>query len=112
VFSWIASLAAGGAAMMSAIGAIHSATGYAQGGVIPGNSYSGDNQWARVNAGETILTRAQAGLLADALANEQPKDMQPYVKGDMIFLGANNYTRASGQGEIVTTSMLRRMGLM
>lgn len=112
VFAWIASLAAGGAAMMSAIGAIHSATGYAQGGVIPGNSFSGDNQWARVNAGETILTRAQAGLLADALANEQPKDMQPYVKGDMIFLGANNYTRASGQGEIVTTSMLRRMGLM
>ena len=112
VFAWIASLAAGGAAMMSAIGAIHSATGYAMGGVIPGNSYSGDNQWARVNAGETILTRAQAGLLADALTRPESEPQQPYLMGDMIFLGVNNYTRASGQGEIVTTSMLRRMGIM
>ena len=32
---------------------------YAQGGVIPGNSFSGDKLWAKVNSGERILTAEQ-----------------------------------------------------
>ena len=66
-WAWIGAAAAIASEMVAIISTIHSATGYAQGGVIGGNRYSGDQQWARVNAGETILTRAQAGLLANQL---------------------------------------------
>ena len=130
IFAWIASLAAGSAAMLSAIATIHSATGYANGGVvkgyagggtISGNSYSGDNiggivdgsQFVGLNAGELVLTRAQTASLASQLQDNQGGgSFQPYVSGELIFLGANNHTRASGQGEIVTTGMLRNMGLI
>jgi hypothetical protein len=55
--------------MVSTIQQIHSATGYASGGVIGGTHFSGDVQYARVNAGETILNQAQAGMIANALQN-------------------------------------------
>lgn len=112
-WAWIGAAAAITAQMVAIISTIHSATGYARGGVIQGNSYSGDNQIARVNAGETILTRAQAGNLASQLAqNGGSVAVQPYVEGEKVFLGVNNHVKRSGQGEIVTTGMLRKMGLM
>lgn len=37
---------------------------YANGGVVPGTSYSGDKLWARVNSGEVILNRSQQAALA------------------------------------------------
>lgn len=37
---------------------------YANGGVVPGTSYSGDKLWARVNSGEMILNRTQRAALA------------------------------------------------
>lgn len=40
-------------------------SGYAEGGIIPGSSYSGDNVQARVNSGEMILTRKQQKQLFD-----------------------------------------------
>lgn len=67
IWAFIAASAAAMVSMATTISTIHSSTGYAEGGVIPGNSFSGDNQWARVNAGETILTQAQAGNLASRL---------------------------------------------
>lgn len=114
-WAWIGAAAAITASMVAMIAEIHNATGYAHGGVIEGTSFSGDNQWARVNAGETILNRAQAGVIASALqdssrASSQPSS--PYVNGELIFLGTNNHLKRSGQGEIVTTGMLRRMGIM
>jgi hypothetical protein len=69
VWYWIAATAAGLASMVSTIQQIHSATGYASGGVIGGTHFSGDVQYARVNAGETILNQAQAGMIANALQN-------------------------------------------
>lgn len=36
---------------------------YANGGVVPGTSYSGDKLWARVNSGEMILSRSQQAAL-------------------------------------------------
>ena len=112
-WAWIGAAAAITAQMVAIISTIHSATGYARGGVIQGNSYSGDNQIARVNAGETILTRAQAGILASSLEhNGGSVAVQPYVDGEKVFLGVNNHVKRSGQGEIVTTGMLRKMGLM
>lgn len=114
-WAWIGAAAAITASMVAMITEIHNATGYAHGGVIEGTSFSGDNQWARVNAGETILNRAQSGVIASALqdsnrASSQPSS--PYVNGELIFLGTNNHLKRSGQGEIVTTGMLRRMGIM
>ncbi len=114
-WAWIGAAAAITASMVAMIAEIHNATGYAHGGVIEGTSFSGDNQWARVNAGETILNRAQTGIIASALqdsnrASSQPSS--PYVNGELIFLGTNNHLKRSGQGEIVTTGMLRRMGIM
>ena len=69
--SWIAFGATGLAQMLTMISAIHGATGYAQGGIVKGNSYSGDNIYggpdAMVNAGELVLTRAQQSNLASQL---------------------------------------------
>ena len=107
-WDWIAAAASGTATMISTISAIHSATGYAEGGIVKGNQYSGDNIWtgnAWVNSGELILNRAQQGVLADALS-EPPSSIQggnPYVSGENIFLGMNNYLRRAGYGELVTT---------
>ena len=114
-WAWIGAAAAITASMVAMIAEIHAATGYAKGGVIPGNSFSGDNQWARVNAGETILNHAQAGVIASALQDsgrDSGYSSAPYVTGETIMLGANNHLKRSGQGELVTTSMLRRMGLL
>ena len=77
VWDWIAGAASGMATMMSVVSAIHSTTGYAQGGIVKGNSYSGDNIPAMVggpsgelvglNAGEVVLNKAQQSNLASQL---------------------------------------------
>lgn len=88
----------------------HAAGGY----FVGGNSYSGDVTPIMANAGELVLNKAQQGVLADALEGgpSEAVSAQPYVEGDKIFLGINNRLRSHGQGEIVTTSMLRRYGLI
>jgi chaperonin cofactor prefoldin len=106
IWTWIAAAATGTASMVSTISAIKNATAgsYANGGIIPGNSYSGDNLIANVNAGELILSRAAQNNIASQL---QDADMQnggnsiPYVSGEMIFLGLNNWGRRTGRGELV-----------
>ena len=103
----IAFAVAGTATMISTIAAIHSATGYAEGGVIPGNSFSGDNQLARVNAGELILSKSAQANIANQLDSPAlPGDSasrQSYVRGPDIFLGLTNYLRSSGRGQLVTS---------
>lgn len=96
--------------------------GKAAGGMmIPGNSFSGDNLrlpvagggMIGVNAGELILNRAQQGNLAAQLSTPSGSAMggQPYVSGENIYLGVNNYSRRSGRGELVTTEMLKNRGI-
>jgi hypothetical protein len=113
-WGWIAFAATGVATMLSSIAAIKQATsGFANGGVIPGNSMSGDNlrgigpggQVYGLNAGEVVLNRSQASTLASALSDGGNSEVggTPYVQGELIYLGVNNYLKRSGRGEIVTS---------
>jgi hypothetical protein len=93
-------------------GVVKAASGYR----VPGRTFSGDMIPARLNAGETVLNQAQAGVIANALQDREfgggSGMMQPYVDGEKIFLGMNNTSKRMGRGEIVTTSTLRRLGLI
>jgi hypothetical protein len=107
-WAWIAFAATGLATMMTMVSSIHSATGYAEGGIIKGNSFSGDNIPADtfVNAGELVLNRAQQGALAQQLEGGRDEGMSrtPYVTGEQIFLGLNNYLKGAGYGQLVTSN--------
>lgn len=85
----------------------------ASGFVVPGTSYSGDRLrlpvagggMIGVNSGEVILNRAQAGVVEQEMNHSGDAGMfamQPYVEGEKVWLGVNNYLRRSGRGEIVT----------
>lgn len=90
-------------------GVVKAAGGYR----VPGN-WGFDAVPALLTSGETVLTRAQAGNLAAQLGERDRGgvEMQPFVDGEKIFLGMNNTSKRMGKGEIVTTSMLRSLGLM
>jgi hypothetical protein len=119
-WDWIAAAVSGTATMISTISAIHSATGYANGGVVhaaggaaipgtftvPGNTYSGDQIPAMLNAGETVLTRAQSGIIASALEGGglQRLQLSATIHGEDIRLALNNNSRRTGHGEYVTTT--------
>ena len=84
-------------------GVVHAANGY-----VDGNTYSGDQIPAMLNAGEVVLNRSQQGVLAASLqavgqSGEGGGGGKPYVSGEMIWLGLNNYLNRSGRGEIVTS---------
>lgn len=107
VFGWIAAAAAGTAAMVTTISAIKSATAgsYAEGGIVPGNSYSGDNLTANVNSGELILSMVQSDRLLNILRNGnnmQNMHLTATIKGTDIQLALNNTARQQGRGTYVT----------
>ena len=111
-WGWLAWLAAGTAAMATTIGTIHSLTGYAQGGKIEGNSYSGDNiaglvdgsQLVGLNAGEIVLNQAQQSNVASGLRGGALSGMrlQTKVKGTELLIWVDNALAQSGRGELVT----------
>ena len=111
-WGWLAWLAAGTAAMATTIATVHSLTGYAQGGMIKGNSYSGDNigglvdgsQLVGLNAGEIVLNQAQqsnvaSGLRGNSLGN---LSLKTKVKGTELLIWMDNALAQSGRGEMVT----------
>ena len=89
----------------------------ASGMMIPGNHPSGDmlrmpvdggQGWIGVNSGELILNRSQQGILAGQLEQARQESYgggggTPYVQGELIYLGVNNFLKRSGRGEIVTS---------
>jgi hypothetical protein len=82
-------------------GIVHAAEGWS--GVVPGSRFSGDQVPALLNSQELVLNTAQTGRLASALQGAQSGNGgTPYVDGEKIYLGVNNYLRRSGKGEIVT----------
>lgn len=118
-WDWIAAAVAGTATLVSTIKTIKSATngGFAEGGIVPGNSYSGDllrTSDYGINSGELILNRSQQDNIASQLEgnSSQQMDWKPYVTGEVMVLGVNNHLKRTGQGEIVTTKMLQKIGIV
>lgn len=108
-WDWIAGAAAGTATMISTIAAIKSATSgnYANGGIVPGNSNSGDNlRVYGLNSGELILNTAQQNSLANTLQQGnalQNLRLTATIKGTDIQLALNNTARQQGRGTYVTS---------
>jgi hypothetical protein len=95
--------------MATTISTIHSLTGYAEGGkvrgggIIEGNSYSGDNIPIMANAGEIVLNRSmQANLASSLQGHGSGMHIVGQISGEKIVLVANRYFKRTGQGEIVT----------
>jgi hypothetical protein len=111
-WGWIAFAATGLAQMIASISAIKQATsGYAQGGIVKGNSYSGDNIYggpdAMVNAGELVLTRAQQANLASNLEGSgggfRDGQIVATIEGETIVLAAKRWKKRTGRsGENVS----------
>jgi hypothetical protein len=106
---WLAWLGAGTAALATTISTVHSLTGYAEGGIVKGNHYSGDmldGGSFGINAGELVLNRAQQGSLASQLEGSaggfRNGQIVGRIEGEKIVLVANRYFRRTGQGEILT----------
>ena len=112
IWSFIAASAAAMVSMGTTIASIHQATGYAQGGMIKGNSYSGDNigglvdgsQLVGLNAGELVLTKAQQSNLANSLQGNGGNTVRVVGKlaGKDLFICAENWAKSAGKGEFVT----------
>ena len=102
-WAWLVWVAAGLAAMATSIATVHNLTGYAQGGIVQGNSYSGDNLYggpdAMVNAGELVLTKAQQSTLASQLQGNGINGMNisGRIKGTDIILSVDRSLQLQGK---------------
>lgn len=100
VFGWIAAIAAGLSVMISTISQLQS---YATGGIIEGGSRVGDQQLARVNAGEMIINGSQQRQLWDAISNNRLGGGATVVTGDVrvkgsdLWLALSNYDNKMGR---------------
>lgn len=98
-WGWLGFAAAGIATMISTIASIKSVTGgFAQGGIVPGSSYSGDNLTANVNSGELILNRAQQANIAGQLQSNPMGNLRlsTEISGSNLRVVLNNDNRSRG----------------
>lgn len=97
--AWAAFSVAGLAEIASVISQIHSLSGYAEGGIIGGNSYTGDRVLARVNSGEMILNHAQQARLFDMInmGSVGGGEVEFKIKGQELVGVLNNYNRKVGR---------------
>lgn len=105
-WGWLAWIAAGMSAMATTIATVHSLTGYAEGGMIKGNSYSGDNigglvdgsQLVGLNAGEIVLNAASQNMLAQNLQGNAPTvRVVGKISGTDIILSADRTLMTQGK---------------
>lgn len=90
------------AAVLTAVSKAKSGS-YASGGIIPGNHFSGDLQFAAVNAGEVVLNKAQTANLAGQLTSGGIGNLRltTELSGEniRIALSNNNRRRGGSRGE-------------
>lgn len=102
VFGWIAASTAGLATMLSTIAAIKSATStnsFSGGGMVGGNSPSGDNIIARLNSGEGVLTAngvSNAKTLAEGSNLRDNLRLYCDVSGTNLRIVLDNDNRSKG----------------
>lgn len=110
VWAFIATAAAAMVSMASTISSIHSSTGYAEGGIIKGNHYSGDMIGATVdgsglvglNAQEVVLNRAQSGVLASQLQGAGSRlNLRGVIRGEDILVAIDRSGQRQGKGELL-----------
>ena len=109
-WGWVAFLAAGIAALTTTINTMHSLTGFANGGIIPGNSMSGDNMRGMtpdgsvygLNAQEVVLNRAQVGNLASQLEGGVGNlQLETRVGAEELIFILNNNGNRRGFGNFI-----------
>ncbi|MDE6860369.1 MAG: phage tail tape measure protein [Duncaniella sp.] len=97
----VAAIAAGVAAVISALAIVGS---FSNGGIVGGNSPSGDRLLARVNSGEMILNKAQQQRLYEAL-NGGGLSLRPFANGGIAYGPAiglfGEYAGAANNPEVV-----------
>lgn len=98
VWGWIAAIASGIGVMAATISQIK---GFSQGGIFSGNSVVGDNNIARVNAGEMILTKTQQSnlfrLLDNNTAGGNVSAGTVRVKGSDLYIALSNYSKVKSK---------------
>ena len=107
IYSFIAAAASAMISMTATLASLHSSTGYAEGGMIKGNSYSGDNIMANggtigLNAGEVVLNHAQQKTLARDLEGGGfgNLNIKGVLTGENIMLALDRHLQRSGKGEL------------
>ena len=78
----------------------------AAGGTVVGNTYSGDQIPALLNAGEVVLNRSQVSTLASQLQGSGAQNMklEATVSGEQLRFVLNNNGRRTGRGEYVQST--------
>ena len=98
VWGWIAAIASGIGVMATTISQIK---GFSQGGIFSGNSVVGDNNIARVNSGEMILTKTQQSnlfrLLDTNTAGGNVSAGTVRVKGSDLYIALSNYSKVKSK---------------
>lgn len=90
-----------GAAAMSVMAALASAPKYATGGLVPGNSYTGDKVPVLANSGELILNKAQQSSIASQLySSNGGGDGRVTIEGEQMYITLTNYMRRTGKNSI------------
>jgi len=106
-WAWIGAAAAITATMVTTIAAMKSATAgsFANGGIVPGTSYSGDRLLAHVNSGELILNTVQQNSLASALSNPLTNiHLETSISGRDLKIVLDNDSLSRGKGKFVTSN--------
>lgn len=76
---------------------------FSNGGIVGGNSWTGDKLLARVNSGEMVLNKQQQANLLNGLNNSEAASAavsvsgRSVVRGEDIYIALNNYLRRSGK---------------
>lgn len=102
-FGWLAFSIAGLAQVANVVAQIHSLSGYANGGIVQGNSRTGDKIIAGLNAGEAVLTTQDQAHLWNAIHSNNlggglSGNVTFTIEGSKLKGVLNNYDNKMSKG--------------